>query len=171
MLTCGDRCRVLPHDVDKKKILVIMLSTIPPKYLEAKGHWSVQIQFKVIQINLIVNIQITFRITTVYEHSPLSTLSETFCKKIHHHGQPKVKADFKIHLLRWTIPAPLSSYSCLEHQAFWKVLREAKIEPPIQTEYLRSGGATILTCQRITRSIEHQEWQMQCTTNLHARRS
>ncbi len=25
------------------------------------------------------------------------------------------------------------------------MLREAKIEPPIQTEYLRSGGATILT--------------------------
>ena len=27
----------------------------------------------------------------------------------------------------------------------WKVESEAKIEPPIQTEYLRSGGAMILT--------------------------
>src|SRR6201992_3600160 len=27
----------------------------------------------------------------------------------------------------------------------WKVEREAKMEPPIQTEYLRSGGAMILT--------------------------
>jgi hypothetical protein len=26
----------------------------------------------------------------------------------------------------------------------WKVEREARMEPPIQTEYLRSGGATIL---------------------------
>jgi hypothetical protein len=31
---------------------------------------------------------------------------------------------------------------------FWKVLREARIDPPIQTEYLRSGGATILTCNQ-----------------------
>ena len=27
----------------------------------------------------------------------------------------------------------------------WKVEREARMEPPIQTEYLRSGGATTLT--------------------------
>jgi hypothetical protein len=33
----------------------------------------------------------------------------------------------------------------LEHQRFWNVLREARMDPPIQTEYLRSGGATILT--------------------------
>ena len=43
------------------------------------------------------------------------------------------------------MPGPDSSYSCFEHQRFWKVLREAKIEPPIQTEYLRSGGAVTLT--------------------------
>lgn len=49
------------------------------------------------------------------------------------------------HILRWTIPGPDSSYSCLEHQRFWKVESEAKIEPPIQTEYFLSGGATILT--------------------------
>jgi hypothetical protein len=40
---------------------------------------------------------------------------------------------------------PDSSYSCLVHHMFWKVLREERIEPPIQTEYLRSGGATIRT--------------------------
>jgi hypothetical protein len=48
-------------------------------------------------------------------------------------------------VLRWTIPGPDSSYSCFEHHKFWKVLSEAKMEPPIQTEYFLSGGATILT--------------------------
>ena len=42
------------------------------------------------------------------------------------------------------MPGPDSSYSCFEHHMFWKVLRDAKIEPPIHTEYFRSGGATIL---------------------------
>jgi hypothetical protein len=42
------------------------------------------------------------------------------------------------------MPGPDSSYSCFEHQRFWNVLSDARIEPPIQTEYLRSGGATIL---------------------------
>lgn len=40
---------------------------------------------------------------------------------------------------------PLSSYSCFEIHICWKVERDARIEPPIQTEYLRSGGAMILT--------------------------
>jgi len=39
---------------------------------------------------------------------------------------------------------PDSSYSCLEIHICWNVEREARIEPPIQTEYLRSGGAMIL---------------------------
>jgi len=39
---------------------------------------------------------------------------------------------------------PDSSYSCLEIHMDWKVDNEDKIEPPIHTEYLRSGGATIL---------------------------
>jgi hypothetical protein len=43
------------------------------------------------------------------------------------------------------MPGPDSSYSCFEHHKFWKVLRDARIDPPIQTEYLRSGGATIFT--------------------------
>ena len=39
---------------------------------------------------------------------------------------------------------PDSSYSCLEIHICWKVDSEAKIDPPIHTEYLRSGGAMIL---------------------------
>ena len=39
---------------------------------------------------------------------------------------------------------PDSSYSCFEIHICWKVDNEAKMEPPIQTEYLRSGGAMIL---------------------------
>ena len=39
---------------------------------------------------------------------------------------------------------PDSSYSCLLIHICWKVEREAKMEPPIHTEYLRSGGATTL---------------------------
>ncbi len=39
---------------------------------------------------------------------------------------------------------PDSSYSALVIHIVWKVDNEARIEPPIQTEYLRSGGAMIL---------------------------
>merc|ERR1712054_212578 len=46
--------------------------------------------------------------------------------------------------LRWTIVGPDSSYSCLEIHICWNVLKEDRIEPPIHTEYLRSGGATTL---------------------------
>merc|ERR1719410_863470 len=46
---------------------------------------------------------------------------------------------------RCTMPGPLSSYSSFEIHISWKVLSEDRIEPPIHTEYLRSGGATILT--------------------------
>lgn len=46
-------------------------------------------------------------------------------------------------------PAP--SYSCLVIHICWKVDSEARMEPPIHTEYLRSGGAmickTVRTCQ------------------------
>lgn len=45
--------------------------------------------------------------------------------------------------LRCTMEGPASSYSSLLIHICWKVEREAKIEPPIQTEYLRSGGAII----------------------------
>merc|ERR1712003_410530 len=43
-----------------------------------------------------------------------------------------------------TIVGPDSSYSPFVIHICWKVLNEDKIEPPIQTEYLRSGGATTL---------------------------
>merc|ERR1712072_248073 len=40
---------------------------------------------------------------------------------------------------------PDSSYSCFEIHIWEKVDREDRMEPPIQTEYLRSGGAMIFT--------------------------
>jgi len=39
---------------------------------------------------------------------------------------------------------PLSSYSCLEIHICWKVESDARMEPPIHTEYFLSGGAMIL---------------------------
>ena len=39
---------------------------------------------------------------------------------------------------------PLSSYSSLLIHICWNVDSDAKMEPPIHTEYLRSGGAMIL---------------------------
>merc|ERR1712001_727980 len=43
-----------------------------------------------------------------------------------------------------TIVGPDSSYSVLEIHICWKVLNEERMDPPIQTEYFRSGGATTL---------------------------
>ena len=40
---------------------------------------------------------------------------------------------------------PDSSYSCFEIHISWKVDRDARIEPPIHTEYFLSGGAMTLT--------------------------
>merc|ERR1712099_19597 len=45
---------------------------------------------------------------------------------------------------RWTMVGPDSSYSVLEIHICWKVLSEDRMDPPIHTEYLRSGGATTL---------------------------
>jgi len=39
---------------------------------------------------------------------------------------------------------PDSSYSCFEIHICWNVDKEARIEPPIQTEYFLSGGAIVL---------------------------
>merc|ERR1712207_29362 len=44
----------------------------------------------------------------------------------------------------WTMVGPDSSYSPFEIHICWKVLSDERIEPPIHTEYLRSGGATTL---------------------------
>jgi len=43
------------------------------------------------------------------------------------------------------IAGPDSSYSCLLIHIVWKVESEARMDPPSHTEYLRSGGARILT--------------------------
>merc|ERR1712019_205462 len=43
-----------------------------------------------------------------------------------------------------TIVGPDSSYSPFEIHICWKVDKDDRIDPPIQTEYLRSGGATTL---------------------------
>merc|ERR1719190_248875 len=47
--------------------------------------------------------------------------------------------------LRWTMPGPDTSYSGLVIHISAEVLSDAQIEPPIHTEYLRSGGAVIVT--------------------------
>merc|ERR1712124_130391 len=44
----------------------------------------------------------------------------------------------------WTMVGPDSSYSCFEIHICWNVLRDDRMEPPIHTEYFRSGGATTL---------------------------
>merc|ERR1719290_866074 len=44
----------------------------------------------------------------------------------------------------WTMDGPHSSYSCLVIHICWKVDREDRMEPLIQTEYFLSGGAMIL---------------------------
>merc|ERR1712125_156810 len=46
--------------------------------------------------------------------------------------------------LRCTMVGPDSSYSPLEIHICWNVLKDDRIDPPIHTEYLRSGGATTL---------------------------
>merc|ERR1719162_1269747 len=43
-----------------------------------------------------------------------------------------------------TIVGPDSSYSDFEIHICWKVLKDERMEPPIHTEYFRSGGATTL---------------------------
>merc|ERR1712139_387030 len=58
-------------------------------------------------------------------------------------GENPGKEDPQKHFL-CTIVGPDSSYSPLEIHICWKVLRDERIEPPIHTEYLRSGGATTL---------------------------
>merc|ERR550537_898794 len=60
------------------------------------------------------------------------------------HSQPSTNTcESQKHFL-WTIVGPLSSYSPFEIHICWKVLNEDKMDPPIQTEYLRSGGAITL---------------------------
>merc|ERR1719473_218973 len=77
--------------------------------------------------------------TTVHEHWRL-------CRPPFDMADPAKKGTWDIpqkHFL-CTIVGPDSSYSPLEIHICWKVLNEERIEPPIHTEYLRSGGATTL---------------------------
>merc|ERR1712129_84212 len=46
--------------------------------------------------------------------------------------------------LRCTMVGPDSSYSPFEIHICWNVDKELRMDPPIHTEYLRSGGATTL---------------------------
>ncbi len=40
---------------------------------------------------------------------------------------------------------PISVSSRRVTRIFWKVLRDVRMDPPIQIDYMRSGGAIILT--------------------------
>merc|ERR1711977_312198 len=60
------------------------------------------------------------------------------------HGSSMHKAAASQKHFLWTIVGPDSSYSPFEIHICWKVLSDDRIEPPIHTEYLRSGGATTL---------------------------
>merc|ERR1719189_2517622 len=57
--------------------------------------------------------------------------------------KPELQTNPQKHFL-WTMVGPDSSYSPLEIHICWKVLNDDKIDPPIHTEYFRSGGATTL---------------------------
>jgi len=58
---------------------------------------------------------------------------------------PTASCPFQKHFRPIGRLGPDSSYSSLEIHICWNVAREAKMEPPIQTENFRSGGATTLT--------------------------
>merc|ERR1719226_470409 len=53
-------------------------------------------------------------------------------------------ASRQMHLM-WTMPGPVTSYSSFVIHISANVLSEERIEPPIQTEYFRSGGAVMVT--------------------------
>merc|ERR1719183_2098348 len=57
-----------------------------------------------------------------------------------HHLSPTPPQHF-----RCTMDGPDSSYSLLVIHMFWKVLRDARMDPPIHAEYFRSGGAMTFT--------------------------
>merc|ERR1711918_275542 len=71
---------------------------------------------------------------------PYNMAPQKISKHEHHAAEA---ADTQKHFL-CTIVGPDSSYSPLEIHICWNVLNEERMEPPIHTEYLRSGGATTL---------------------------
>ena len=57
----------------------------------------------------------------------------------------RISKDPENHMhLRWTMVGPASSYSALEIHICWKVVRDERMEPPIQTLYFLSGGVITL---------------------------
>merc|ERR1719226_159215 len=50
----------------------------------------------------------------------------------------------QMHLM-WTMPGPVTSYSSFVIHISANVLSEESMEPPIHTEYFRSGGAVMVT--------------------------
>merc|ERR1711993_31841 len=73
--------------------------------------------------------------------SPNATPSAPWCETFTKRFVRRMQA--QKHFL-WTIVGPDSSYSPFEIHICWNVLRDDKMEPPIQTEYFLSGGATTL---------------------------
>ncbi|KAL0602477.1 hypothetical protein AAY473_028676 [Plecturocebus cupreus] len=80
------------------------------------------------------------RITGVHFIQLVSSQCTGFVKK----GCNTTKSQSAQKHLQWMTEGPDWSYSCLLIHICWKVDSEAKMNPPIHTEYLRSGGAMIL---------------------------
>merc|ERR550525_732099 len=76
-------------------------------------------------------------------HASGRSIRHASSRALFRNGAPLGPARPQKHFL-WTIVGPDSSYSPLEIHICWKVLRDDRIDPPIHTEYLRSGGATTL---------------------------
>merc|ERR1712050_590623 len=73
----------------------------------------------------------------------LSLYNRFIQKCWHFSGRGRFSEHCQKHFL-CTMVGPDSSYSPFEIHICWNVLREERMEPPIHTEYLRSGGATTL---------------------------
>lgn len=53
----------------------------------------------------------------------------------------------KVSLNRILMPNQIDPYALLLAHTCWKVVRDARMAAPTKTEYCRSPGATVLTCQ------------------------
>merc|ERR1711992_370721 len=82
---------------------------------------------------------VNIRSQSLHPTLQLDTVQKKFAKVQWFQNMPVPQKHFL-----WTICGPDSSYSPLEIHICWKVLRDERMDPPIHTEYLRSGGATTL---------------------------
>merc|ERR1711877_24003 len=81
----------------------------------------------------------------MHQVSRAMNLEATLHPSQHSYAEINVEKNHRVQKhFRWTIVGPDSSYSPFEIHICWNVLKDDKIDPPIQTEYLRSGGATTL---------------------------